>query len=180
MKSKSASLADKTSKELHKCFEQFGLKITAEANLHVVNFLDVTFDLNNGKFKPYRKPNDDPLYINRHSNHPASIIKQLPTSINKHISALSADEQTFHESAPIYQNALRGKTEFVLYGSPQKLSRQSECNIAMNNPIINQAKEYEYLGVTLDRHLTLSIAKYLKFIRECHRDWANFHAYVRT
>ena len=67
MKSKSARLADKTRKELHKCFEQFGLKITAEANLHVVNFLDVTFDLNNGKFKPYRKPNDDPLYINRHS-----------------------------------------------------------------------------------------------------------------
>ncbi len=107
MKSKSARLADKTRKELHKCFEQFGLKITAEANLHVVNFLDVTFDLNNGKFKPYRKPNDDPLYINRHSNHPPSIIKQLPTSINKRISALSADEQTFHESAPIYQNALR-------------------------------------------------------------------------
>ncbi len=73
----------------------------------IVNFLDVTFDLNNGKFKPYRKPNDDPLYINRHSNHPPSIIKQLPTSINKRISALSADEQTFHESAPIYQNALR-------------------------------------------------------------------------
>ncbi len=44
-KSKSARLADKTRKELHKCFEQFGLNITAEANLHVVNFLDVTFDL---------------------------------------------------------------------------------------------------------------------------------------
>ena len=107
MKSKSARLADKMRKDLHKCFEQFGLKITAEANLRVVNFLDVTFDLDNGKFKPYRKPNDDPLYINRHSNHPPSIIKQLPTSINKRISALWADEQTFHESAPIYQNALR-------------------------------------------------------------------------
>ncbi len=68
MKNKSAHLADKARKELHKSFEQFGLKITAEANLHVVNFLDVTFDLNNGKFKPNRKPNDDPLYINRHSS----------------------------------------------------------------------------------------------------------------
>ena len=46
-------------KELHKVFEQFGLKITAETNLHVVNFLDVTFDLtteSTGKYKPYRKP----------------------------------------------------------------------------------------------------------------------------
>ncbi len=69
-------------------FEQFGLKITAEANLHVANFLDVTFDLNSVKFKPYRKPNDDRLYMN------------IP------FLTLSADEQTFHESAPIYQNAL--------------------------------------------------------------------------
>ncbi len=50
MKNKSARLPDKTRKELYKCFEQFGLKITAEANLHVVNFLDVTFDLSNGNW----------------------------------------------------------------------------------------------------------------------------------
>ncbi len=56
----------------------------------------------NGKFKPYRNPNDDPLCITRHSNHPPSIIKQLPTSINKCILALLADEQTFHGSASIY------------------------------------------------------------------------------
>ena len=67
MKNKSARLAGKTRKELHKIFENFDLKITAEANLKIVNFLDVTFDLNTGKFKPFRKPNDDPLYINRHS-----------------------------------------------------------------------------------------------------------------
>ncbi len=74
MKNKSArlcGLADKTSKELHKCFEQ------SEADLHVVNFVDFTFDLNNGKFKPYRKPNDDPLYMNKHLNHPPSNIKQF-------------------------------------------------------------------------------------------------------
>ena len=53
IKNKSARLADKTRKELHKAFEQFGLKITAESNLHVVNFLDVTFDLPPGKYKPY-------------------------------------------------------------------------------------------------------------------------------
>ena len=62
IKSKSARLLDKTRKELHKIFEQFDLKITAEVNLNVVNFLDVSFDLNNAKHKPYRKPNDDPLY----------------------------------------------------------------------------------------------------------------------
>ena len=106
IKNKSARLADKTRKKLHKAFKQFGLKITAESNLHVVNFLDVTFDLSPGKYKPYRKPNDDPLYINKHSNHPPSILRQLLTSINKHISALSSDKQTFEDAAPAYQNAL--------------------------------------------------------------------------
>ena len=78
IKNRSARLTDKTRKELHKIFEQFGLKITAESNLHVVNFLDVTFDPFTGKYKPYRKPNDDPLYIHKHSNHPPSILRQLP------------------------------------------------------------------------------------------------------
>ena len=71
----------KTRKELHKVFEQFGLKITAEANLLVVNFLDVTFDLATGKYKSYRKHNDDPLYIHKYSNHPPSILRQLPASV---------------------------------------------------------------------------------------------------
>ena len=62
IKKKTARLADKTIKELHTIFEQFGLKIT-EANLHVVSFLDITFDLTSGKHRPHRKPNDDPLYI---------------------------------------------------------------------------------------------------------------------
>ncbi len=42
-KRKSARLADKTRKELHKCFEQFGLKITAEANFACSKFLRCYF-----------------------------------------------------------------------------------------------------------------------------------------
>ena len=106
IKNRTTRLADRTRKELRKVFKQFGLKITAEANLHVVNFLDVTFDLATGKYKLYRKPNDDPLYIHKHSNHPPSILKQLPASINKRISTLSSDKQAFDDAIQIYQNAL--------------------------------------------------------------------------
>ena len=96
IKSKSARLLDKTRKEWHKIFEQFDLKITSEVNLNVINVFNVTFDLNNAKHKPYRKPNDDPLYVNRHSNHPPRITRQLPTAINKRIVLLSSNEQTFN------------------------------------------------------------------------------------
>ena len=55
------------------------LKITIDKNLTTTNFLDVTLDLFTGKYYPYRKPNDCPLYVNANSNHPATILKQLPT-----------------------------------------------------------------------------------------------------
>ena len=139
LKNKSARLADKTRKELHKIFEQFDLKITAEANLQVVNFLDVTFDLSTGKFKPYRKPNDDPIYVNKDSNHPPCIIRQLPTAINKRISLLSSDEQTFQEAAPTYQNALRHgnyqhKLEYMKHAPQQQSGRNRKRNIIWFNP----------------------------------------------
>ena len=62
-------------------FRCFGLEIVEESNLGIVNYLDVTLNLNNGSFKPYHKPDDIILYINKESNHPRSIIKHLAASI---------------------------------------------------------------------------------------------------
>ena len=100
-------LADKARKNLIMIFDEFGLKITAQCNQKITNFLDITLNLNNGKQQPYLKPNDEPLYLDCHSNHPPSIIKQLPASINKRISMLSSDEQSFNTAAPIYEDALK-------------------------------------------------------------------------
>jgi hypothetical protein len=60
-----------------------GFKITAEVTHHVVNFLDLTLDLKNQTFSPFRKPNNDPLYVDNRSNHLPSIITiSLPLSTN--------------------------------------------------------------------------------------------------
>ena len=45
--------------------------------MKIVNFLDITLDLTSEKYQPYKKPNDDTLYINSHSNHPPSIINSF-------------------------------------------------------------------------------------------------------
>ena len=89
-------LADKAGKNLIMVFDEFGLKIITQFNQKITNFLDITLNLNNGKHQPYRKLNEEPLYVDRHSNHPPSIIKQFPVSINKRISMLSSDEQSFN------------------------------------------------------------------------------------
>ena len=68
--------AELIKKELCSIFAKHGLKITIKANKKVVNFLDVTLNLANGKYLPYNKPGNIPLYVNKkpftphHQKHP--------------------------------------------------------------------------------------------------------------
>ena len=85
-----------------------GLALTIQANLKIVNFLGVIFNLQAGTYKPYKKANDIPLYINISSNHRSNIIKQIPIIISKRISEISSNEEIFKNAAP-YENALEAK-----------------------------------------------------------------------
>ena len=119
LKGTSKRLADKARKDLHKLFaENFQLKITAEICHQTVNFLDLTFNLHEQSYKPYRKPNNDPLFINSHSNHPPSIIKQIPLSVNKRISQLSSDQNAFSDRKRIEPQQLSCK--LALYPKQQQ------------------------------------------------------------
>ena len=90
---------DRIRKHFIKIFnEDFDLSITCETNLKPVNFLDVNLNLTFGKYQPYNKPDNNPLYINILSNHCPNIIKNLPRNISKRINILSADETTFNKS----------------------------------------------------------------------------------
>ena len=43
-------------------FKENDLKIVVDTNLTIVNFLNVTFNLENRTFKPYRKPDNENVY----------------------------------------------------------------------------------------------------------------------
>ena len=75
----------KNKKNLQKTFKDFGLEIVAESDLRIVNYLDVTVNLDNGSFRSYHKPHNIIQYINKESNHPPNIIKHLPASIEKRL-----------------------------------------------------------------------------------------------
>ena len=92
--------SEKIKKKLFKIFKCNGLSITVECNLIVTDFLDVTFDLKSATYYPYRKPNNELLYINKHSNHPPSIINQIPSMISNQISQNSCDKNHFDKAAP--------------------------------------------------------------------------------
>eukprot|EP00794_Sanderia_malayensis_P021255 gene21255-23328_t len=55
----------------------------------------------------------------------------------------------------LIMNLKKGKTEFVMYATSQKLSRQPSCHVEIGGTEINESSSYEYLGVTLDHHVTL-------------------------
>ena len=75
-------------------------------NLVEVNFLGVTFNLENGSCQPYKKPNDELKYTNVLSNHPTQILKQLTTTISNTLSRNSSSELIFNESKHQYEDAL--------------------------------------------------------------------------
>ena len=74
--------------------------------MKVKNYLDVTFSLNDGSYRPYRMPNDETHYIHIQSDHPPSITKQRPRSIEKRLSQLSSSKDIFCETAPYYEQRL--------------------------------------------------------------------------
>ena len=94
--------------QLHSyCFSFSAFSNFPISNIPVVNFHDTTFNLINVIYKPYRKPNDNPVYINKNSNHPPTVLRQLAKLITKRISDISSNEQMFKESIPIHEVALK-------------------------------------------------------------------------
>ena len=109
-KSHSGPETERKRKEIIKTFNTYSLSRTIKTNICVVNFLDTTFDLINDIYTPYRKPNDSPVYINKNSTHPTTVLRQLAKSVSKRISETSSqcsNEQIFKESIPIYEKALK-------------------------------------------------------------------------
>ena len=100
--------------------------------------MDITLDLKTGKHHPFRKPNDQPTYINKQSNHPPTIIKHLPSAICRRLSDLSSDEHIFDQAAPLYQEALKssGYSDALKYGKnqPKRAKRNRARKIICFNP----------------------------------------------
>ena len=101
---------DRMRKAVTEEFKKLGLRITIQCNIKTTDYLDLTLDLRTGKYCPYRKPNDRPLYINRQSNHPPSVQKNLTAGIRNRINRLSSDEECFSRAAPMINDALKSSS----------------------------------------------------------------------
>ena len=99
----------------------------AESNLKIVNYLDVTLNINDGSFRPCDKSDDIIQYI-KEFNHPPNLIKHLPASIEKRLSNNSFDEKIFQESAIYYEDTLNkaGYIDKVAYHAPSASNQENK------------------------------------------------------
>ena len=66
-------------------FKNKGLDIIINCNMKIINYLDVTLNLNDGSYRPYKKPNDETNYIHVNSDHlpPSAIHFKTTSSVNR-------------------------------------------------------------------------------------------------
>ena len=120
---------ERKKKALIRIFKQHKLNITVETGIQSVDYLDVVFDLKNNTYKPYRKPGNEPLYVHIDSNHPQSVLKQIPKGIARRLSDISSNERVFENSKIIYKEALEksgftDELEFTENVPPQRRGRK--------------------------------------------------------
>ena len=101
------SQMDKIRKQMRDIFQKKDLSITTKINLSATDFLGVSFNLSQNTYYPFRKPGNKRLYINSKSNHPPTIIKQLPFMINKRLNELSCNKKKFDKANQSYSQALK-------------------------------------------------------------------------
>ena len=151
---------DQLRKKIIKIFKEIGFKIDIETNFKIVNFLDITFNLINGSYKPYKKPNDAVLYINKNSNHPSQTIKELPKIINDRLSRNSSNADIFNSSKEEYKPALKyswyKNNDFKYIAENKNDNRRNrQRNIIRFNPPFSQTVSNNvgrrFLNV-LDKH----------------------------
>ena len=158
--------------------------------------MDISFNLNSGIHKPYRKDDNIPSYINKHSNHPTHIKNNLPTMISKRISMLSSNEQVFNQEAYIYNEGLKqaGYDDKIQYIPPtvgnNRVNRKRKRNVIYFCPPWNDAlktnlgkkflalidkhfKKNTFLGKLFNRNtvkLSYSTTKNIKSIITSHNN----------
>ena len=104
-----------------------------------MDYLDLTFNLTDSSYRPFNKTNNEINYIHKQSNHPPSIIKQLPLSVERRLSKLSSNEKIFNDSIPIYQEALikagyNHKLTYQKHAQKNDNSQQRKRQIICFNP----------------------------------------------
>ena len=159
-KNKSGPESEAIKKDFQRIFNSNGLQITIQCNIKIVNYLDVTLNLSDSTHRPYNKPDSEIKYIHTESNHPPSVIKQIPISIEKRLSKLSSNETIFNQSTHVYEEALsksghNKKLTYTTSNTGTRSKQRRKRNIIWFNPPFSKSvstKVARYFLYLVDKH----------------------------
>ena len=135
-----------------------GLRITTEANIKIIDFLDVTFNLKTEEFYPYVKPGNIPLYVHAKSNHPPSVIKNIPLGVNARLSSISSNEKLFLKQNKFMKKLCRIVDPDFKY----------EPQTSHNNIKANRKQKIIYLNPPISKSVSTNVgARFLRIIDKC-------------
>ncbi|XP_047145701.1 uncharacterized protein LOC124818701 [Hydra vulgaris] len=98
---------EKIKKHFVKIFQSNDFCISIQCNMKIVNYLNVTLDLNSNSFRPYAKPDNELIYVHCDSNHPPNVIKRLQRTGEIRLSTTSSNEVVFNNTTPSYEEAFK-------------------------------------------------------------------------
>ena len=79
----------------------------------------------------------------------------LPVKIKKQLKKIWISDllnlATWFYENNLIVNLKKGKTEVILYGTSNKLSKAQKMDIMMRNEPVNEVEMYQYLGVKIDK-----------------------------
>ena len=154
---------DRFKKKLHELYGYYGLRLKIEnCNVKIVNFLDISLNLNTGNYHPYTKPNNIIKYINTNSNHPPATIKNTVKNINNRISRNSANEEIFNASIEPYKKALSDS------GYKQKLKFDKNAKNVTKSTKRKRGRRITWYNPPYALNVKTNVgAQFLRIIKEC-------------
>ena len=152
---------EKIKKYFLKLFREHELELAIQCNRKVMNFLDVTLNLENSSYCPYLKDNNKIIDFNTESNDNLSIIKQLLKSTELRLSQLSANEEIFKNSIKPYKEALT-KTSY-------KQEKWYQQNIRQNTTTTkNRIRNIIWLISPYSANVVTKVGKHVKSLLDKH------------
>ena len=118
-----------------------------ECNLKVINYLEVTLGLNDGSYRPYRKPNDETHYIHIHRS--PTIYNQATSTVHQNtLITLPSSKDIFYERETYYEQRLTacGYNKKLTYQQQgenieniRNIGENRKCNIIWFNQLYSKS-----------------------------------------
>ena len=152
---------DRVQTKIISIFKNIDFKIEIDTNLTEVDILDVTFNLENNTYRPYKKSNYKLIYIDISSNHPPQIKKQLTKIISDRLSRSSSNADIFNNIKLRYEEAMKkcGYTRKLTYTPP---------NREQNNVRRKRQRKIIWLNPPFNLDLSTNVAKMILNLIEKH------------